>query len=83
MERYCPYVPSGSHVSSENCETQEGHGLGMSVAIAIVTHKQIRKSEKMTENIEDFLILDCLSLIQLSSCERAWSSFSSSSKHGE
>jgi hypothetical protein len=21
MERYCPYVPSGSHVSSENCET--------------------------------------------------------------
>ena len=36
MGRYCPYVPSGSHVSSENCQTQEGHGLGMSVAMALV-----------------------------------------------
>jgi hypothetical protein len=36
----------------------------------------------VTENIEEFLILDTLSLIQLSSCERAQSAFSSS-KHGE
>jgi hypothetical protein len=45
-------------------------------------HPRQMAPRAMTENIEEFLILDSLSLSQLSSCERARSTFSSS-KHGE